>query len=112
MKVTYVNGMAYPCSFSKRSARLMAGTRSSSAMFWPGSTARDGFLSGGFLNEFNEIVIGSESLVNPVEVNHIIASVDPTGDEERIEPDDRDSKALDVVQFGNHTLDVTDSVTI
>ena len=69
-------------------------------------------MSGGFLNEFNEIVMGSESLVNPVEVNHIIASVDPTGDEERIEPDDRDSKALDVVQFGNHTLDVTDSVTI
>ena len=66
----------------------------------------------GFPDELDEVVIGPEAWVNTVEINHIVASVNPTGDEKRIEPDGRDTKALDVIQFGNHTLDVTDSVPV
>ena len=62
--------------------------------------------------ESHKVGIGSETAVHTVVVENVVTSVNPSGFEKRIEPHDSHSEAFDVVEFGKHARDVTDSVAV
>ena len=66
----------------------------------------------GLLYELHEVVIGTETRINPVVIGDIVAAVYPAGTEKRIEPDGRDSQLLDVVQPGRNSPDISDTVAV
>ena len=63
-------------------------------------------------NKFHKVVVGTETWIHAIEVNHVVSSVNPAGNKKRIEPDRPDSEALYIVQFGNDTADIAYSVTV
>ena len=65
-----------------------------------------------FVYEGHEVGVGTETLVHLVVVQDVVASVDPTGFEQRVEPYDIHSQTLYVVKFGKHTGDVADAITV
>ena len=63
-------------------------------------------------NKFHKVVVGTETWIHAIEVNHVVSAVNPAGNKKRIEPYRPDSEALYIVQFGNDTADIAYSVAV
>lgn len=62
--------------------------------------------------ELIHVLDSSVGRMDVVIVRYVVAHVDLGGFENGIEPDDIHSQALDIVQFGNHSLEIAYSVPI
>ena len=62
--------------------------------------------------QFCQVGIGAETRVHPVEVNNVVTSVCPAGNIHRIQPYGRYANGLDIVQTGNDTGNIADTVAV
>ena len=52
----------------------------------------------GLTDQLHKVGVGTEALVHPVEINHVIASVCPARHINRVQPDGRHTDGLDVIE--------------
>ena len=64
------------------------------------------------VNEPHQVRVGAETAVHTVVVEDVVTTVNPSGFEKRIEPHDSHPEAFDVVEFGKHSRDISDSVSV
>ena len=66
----------------------------------------------GFVDECDQISVGTEARVYLVEINDIVAAVKPSRLKAGVDPQSVDTQALDIIEFGGDAGQVSDAVAV